>query len=141
LIPSIDRVDHIHVYVSNRESALAWYESVLGLKTDPNLLDWADNGGPLTIGDIDGALHLALFERPALPCRSVIALGVSAMEFLRWQRHLSQVLGQPIRAVDHELSWSMYFSDPDGNPFEITCYNYAVLADVLGKDTAGILTR
>jgi len=141
VIPSIDRVDHIHIFVTNREQAQAWYASVMGLKANPDLIHRADDDGPLTIGDDAGTLHLALFERPPQPCRTVIALGVSAMEFLRWQRHLSEALGQPMKAVDHKLSWSMYFSDPDGNPFEITCYNYALLADVLNASKAGILTR
>ncbi|MBL8165294.1 MAG: hypothetical protein JNJ61_25145, partial [Anaerolineae bacterium] len=27
--------------------------------------------------------------------------------------------------VDHELSWSIYFNDPWGHPFEVTTYEYA----------------
>jgi catechol-2,3-dioxygenase len=26
------------------------------------------------------------------------------------------------------VSWSIYFEDPDGNPFEITTYDHAALA-------------
>ena len=30
-----------------------------------------------------------------------------------------------VYAQDHELYMSLYFSDPDGNPYEITTYEYA----------------
>ncbi|XWN29918.1 MAG: hypothetical protein ROR55_20830 [Devosia sp.] len=30
--------------------------------------------------------------------------------------------------VDHQLAWSVYFADPDGNPIEITTYDYAHVA-------------
>jgi sugar lactone lactonase YvrE len=31
------------------------------------------------------------------------------------------------RLEDHQVSWSLYFSDPDGNPYEITSYEYGEL--------------
>jgi hypothetical protein len=52
-------------------------------------------------------VHLALFERPAQPCRSTIALAASPPEFIAWQVHLSRALGQPVQAVDHQVSWSL----------------------------------
>ena len=90
-------------------------------------------GGPLTVGNASGSIHLALFERPAEKCRFTIALGASAAELLAWQAHLTCVLGRPVAAVDHQLSWSLYFDDPDGNPFEITSHEYATLAVSLTK--------
>jgi hypothetical protein len=33
------------------------------------------------------------------------------------------------------VSWSLYFSDPDGNPFEITSYEHAALAPQLQQAT------
>ncbi|MFN7136382.1 MAG: VOC family protein, partial [Thermomonas sp.] len=65
------------------------------------------------------------------PCRSTIALATGAAAFLAWRRHLGAALGAPVQAVDHDLSWSLYFQDPDGNPFEITCYEHAALAAAL----------
>ncbi len=41
---------------------------------------------------------------------------------------LPKVLKQPMQPVDHRVAWSLYFSDPDGNPFEITCYDYDALS-------------
>jgi len=70
-----------------------------------------------------------LFERPAgAKSRSTIALGTSAEGLLGWQRHLAAELGKEPARVDHEVSWSIYFEDPDGNPYEITTYEYDALA-------------
>lgn len=129
--PSLQRIDHIHVYVANRDAAERWYAEALGLTRIPALAFWAEGGGPLTLADSTDAVHIALFERPAEKCRSTIALAASAPAFLAWREHLAKVLDAPPTLEDHGLSWSLYFSDPDGNPYEITSYDYAELATVL----------
>lgn len=128
MTPNLERIDHIHVYVSNRVSATEWYSKVLGLSKIPEFEFWASDGGPLTISNSSGSIHLALFERPAEKRHSTIAFSTSATEFLAWQTHLTNFFGHEIKAIDHELSWSLYFADPDGNPFEITSYDYSTLA-------------
>lgn len=50
--------------------------------------------------------HLALFERQLKTCRSTVAFAAAA--------------GQ-------SLAWSMDSTDPDGNPFEITSYEYGAV--------------
>lgn len=120
--PAIRNVDHIHVFVADRPAAEKWYARVLGFTRIKALEGWAADGGPLTIQNDAGTVHLALFERPAEKCWSTIALGVGAGEFLAWQAHLSQMLDQPPSVEDHDLSLSLYFDDPDGNPYEITTY-------------------
>ena len=131
--PTLERIDHVHVYVADRAAALPWYASVLGFSPVPELEFWAADGGPLTVSNRSGTIHLALFERGAQTCRSTIALAADAAEFLAWRAHLEAALGQLVAAVDHQVSWSMYFADPDANPFEITSDAYAVLAPLLGK--------
>jgi catechol-2,3-dioxygenase len=130
VIPSFQRVDHIHVYVADRAAAEAWYASVLGFSRIPELEFWAGDG-PLTVTDASGTVHLALFERAPQKCRSVLALAASATELLAWRAHLAGALKQPIEVVDHQVSWSIYFTDPDGNPYEITTYEYRELAAAL----------
>ena len=94
-----------------------------------SLAFWAPAGGPLTLANASGTIHLALFERPAAAkCRSTIALGTSAEGLHAWQRHLASELGKEPARVDHQVSWSIYFEDPDGNPYEITTYDYDALA-------------
>ena len=128
MAPTLNRIDHIHVFVSDRANAEQWYANVMAFARVNDLEFWAADGGPLTIGDSSGTIHLVLFEKPAQQCRSTIALGADASQFLRWRAHLTEVLRRSVEAVDHQVAWSLYFSDPDGNPFEITSYDYAALA-------------
>jgi catechol 2,3-dioxygenase-like lactoylglutathione lyase family enzyme len=122
--PTIRSVDHIHVFVADRAAAERWYERVLGFSRIKKYEFWAADGGPLTIQNREGTVHIALFERPAEKCRSTIALGVGAGQFLAWRDHLTRVLEQEPTLEDHELPVSLYFTDPDGNPYEITTYEY-----------------
>ena len=131
-LPTLQRVDHIHVYVRDRAQAERWYADVLGFHRVKHLEFWAADGGPLTISDESG-IHLALFEKPRQACRSTVAFAADATQFLFWCSHLAEALKQPMQPVDHQVAWSLYFSDPDANPFEITSYDYAVLAAKLGK--------
>jgi catechol 2,3-dioxygenase-like lactoylglutathione lyase family enzyme len=135
MIPSIDRIDHIHVFVSDRKRAERWYREVLGLERIPELDFWAmEPGGPLAVANRAATVHLALFERPAQPCRSTIALAVGKDDFLAWRAHLGRALGRPPELQDHQVTWSMYFSDPDGNPFEITSHDYVALEPSLRRE-------
>jgi catechol-2,3-dioxygenase len=133
MTPTFDRIDHIHVYAADRVKAEQWYADVMGLGRVPELEEWAEGGGPLTLQNSSGTVHVALFERPpqAEPCRSTIALSVGAEEFVAWRKHLVEKLKRPVEAEDHRLSWSLYFADPDGNPWEITTYQHAVVATLL----------
>ena len=123
-IPKLKGIDHIHIFVSDRPRAERWYGDVLGFRRVAEFEQWAVDGGPLTIVDSESSTHLALFEGEAKNNRATIALKVDGEEMLNWQTHLSSVLETDVDLVDHELSWSIYFSDPDGNPFEITTYDY-----------------
>jgi catechol-2,3-dioxygenase len=131
MTPLLERIDHIHVHVADREVAEHWYAGVLGLSRVPELERWAAGGGPLTIANEAGTIHLALFERKPQPSRSTVAFGVTAAEFVAWRTHLVGALVEPPTVEDHELSWSLYFCDPDGNPYEITTYEYAAVTALL----------
>ena len=128
--PSLERIDHIHVHVADRARAERWYAEVLGLSRMAALESWA-SGGPLTLADASGAIHLALFERAPEPSRSTVAFGVAAADFVAWRRHLESRLGRSVEPVDHRLAWSLYFADPDGNPYEITTYEHALTDELL----------
>jgi len=119
--------DHIHVYVADRARAEEWYRNVLHLHRSKGLEFWASGGGPLTIQNDSGSIHLALFERPAQPCRSVVAIRVSAAGYESWKTHLERVLPGEVSEQDHEASLSLYFRDPDGNPYELTTYEVGLV--------------
>jgi catechol 2,3-dioxygenase-like lactoylglutathione lyase family enzyme len=136
MVPKLTGIDHIHVFVSDRVAAEDWYRRVLGLLSAPGLDPSSVGGGPLTIADETGRVHLALFERPRQNCRSVVALGASGAQFLLWFKHLELELDRKIEPVDHEFAWSLYFEDPDGNPFEITSYEYGAIRAALSASKA-----
>jgi catechol-2,3-dioxygenase len=128
MIPVLTGIDHVHVYVSDRVAAEEWYDRVLGLKRMQDLAFWAADGGPLTVANASNTIHLALFEQARQQCRSTVALGAGAEDFLAWRKHLQSVLEREVEAVDHQVAWSLYFQDPDGNPFEITSYEHAIIS-------------
>ena len=130
--PPLQRIDHVHVFVRDRAAALRFYAEVLGLAPLPEFAHWAAGGGPLTLADAGGTVHVALFESPgAQPNRSTVALGVDGAVFARWQRHLGAALGEPPAVHDHGAALSLYFDDPDGNPFEITTFDAEAAREAL----------
>ena len=130
----LQTIDHVHVYTAERGRAASWYERVLGLVPVGEFQHWATKDGPLFLGNAERTVLIALFERPEQPTRSTIAFRVDGQGFLAWRMQLQSLLGS-IDEVDHNGSWSLYFSDPDGNPFEITSYDYGFIKDQLGRMT------
>ncbi len=130
MTPHITKIDHVHVYVSQRDEAEAWYEDVLGFKIVAALKQWATKDGPQTMENEDGSVHIALFERPDHDGSSTIAFGTSAEGFLAWKKHLEEH-DLKLRITDHELAYSLYFYDPWNNLHEITTFERDKVAAVL----------
>jgi catechol-2,3-dioxygenase len=122
MTPSLKNIDHVHIMVRDRAAAEAWYAQALGFARVKAFEGWAVDGGPLTIADADGGIHLALFEGTPTTARSVVAFGASAAQFDAWRVHLAQALGREMEVIDHGMAQSIYFKDPEGNPYEITTY-------------------
>lgn len=131
----VDQVDHIHVYVSDRYRAAEWYRQILGLEIHKPFEFWAeDPNGPLTITSDGGNTEIALFQRdPKVEKRfSTVAFRTNGEGFLIFLELLAtnEVFDQNGVKVtandveDHEKSYSIYFNDPDGNPIELTTYDY-----------------
>jgi catechol 2,3-dioxygenase-like lactoylglutathione lyase family enzyme len=112
------------VFVQDRKAAEAWYARVMGFSRSPGLEFWASDGGPLTLRDSADTVHIALFERARQPNRATVALRTSADGLRAWQSHLSAFPELEVTFQDHQVAVSIYFSDPDGNPYEITTYEY-----------------
>lgn len=128
--PSVQRVDHVHLTVPDRAAVVPWYVRVLGLEPMPKLASWAD-GGPLMLTDRHaGAITLAVFESPEPSTHTAVAFGTDAAGFMAWRAHLDQ-LEIDVRVTDHGLAWSLYFSDPVGNGFEVTTYEHAAVSALL----------
>ena len=128
----VDQIDHIHVHVSNQREAAAWYRHVLGFEILSEYEDWAIGGGPLTISSDGGNTGIALFARDNAATRTVIAYRVNGQGFLEFLSRLDKLHLKALKnaeiaekdVVDHDLSFSVYFFDPDQNPIEITTYDY-----------------
>ena len=120
-------------FVADRIKAEQWYADAMGLRRVPELESWAEGGGPLTLPNWSGTVHIALFERPRglMPCRPTIALSVGAQEFVAWRAPPGGHAQGAGRARRPPAAWSLYFADPDGNPWEITCYQHAIVATLL----------
>jgi len=118
----VECIDHIHIHVRDRRKTELWYAQVLGFTRIEKYAFWAVDGGPLTLQNKAETVHLALFENPDIQ-RTTVAFGVGSAGLLAWITHLS-ANGIDVQPVDHQLAWSIYFKDPDGNPFEITTYEY-----------------
>jgi catechol-2,3-dioxygenase len=129
IAPKLQAIDHVHIQVSNRELSEQWYKKVLGLGREKKLEFWTNDGGPLTITNSEGSIHLALFESESNQ-RTVVAFAVSGQEYIKWYSHLTYE-GLQVKHNNHEVSWSVYFKDPDGNPYEITTYDYEFVTQAL----------
>lgn len=119
-MPALSNIDHIHIYAPDRLAAEQWYNTVLGFERVKSLEIWFDEGGPLTIAN--GGVHLALFESENRKSTTV-AFSVDAINYELWKKHLSEH-GVNFTEYDHDLSWSIYFTDPYENPYEITSYQH-----------------
>ena len=117
-MPVLAKIDHIHIYTPDVLEAEKWYTDVLGFERIESLMPWFEEGGALTIGN--GGVHLALFDGD-IRTSSTTAFAVDAQNYLAWKKHL-KLNAVTYREADHRLSWSIYFSDPYGNQFEITTY-------------------
>jgi len=134
---AVKGLDHVHIRVANREKATEWFRHVLGLEPAAELSQWAtDPEGPLFLSTRKGSRHcLALVQGNTEHNRSgdhTVAFDISADDFIAFIDELDnldlvdrdglKVTRSDI--ADHLLSWSVYFLDPDGNRFELTCYDY-----------------
>jgi catechol 2,3-dioxygenase-like lactoylglutathione lyase family enzyme len=136
----VEQIDHVEVLVPNVEKAAEWYERVLGLAPVPDL-PWSE---PVMLSSDGGSTKLALFEgRPQegnVGWRRV-AFRVSGTGFREILSRLDDVSvfapgGSRVGAddvVDHEVSFSIYFTDPFGNRLEITTYDYEEVATALAS--------
>lgn len=140
----VRHIDHVELYVPDQREAAAWYRQVFGLEVLHDYEHWAANG-PLMISADGGATKLALFQGdpPGFTRHrgfQRVAFNVDGPGFLQFLQRLdrSPVFDHDGRqvhtldAVDHDLSFSVYFCDPYGNRYEITTYDYEQVKKALG---------
>jgi catechol 2,3-dioxygenase-like lactoylglutathione lyase family enzyme len=121
----LEGIDHVAMSVSDVERSAQWYIDVLGFERRyPGMWE----GIPVFIGK--GTTSIALFpvrETSAPSERGGVrmlhlAFRANRKSFLAAQKELKQ-RGIQFEFQDHEISHSIYFSDPDGHKLEITTYD------------------
>jgi catechol 2,3-dioxygenase len=129
-------IDHIELFVPDREEAAAWYREWLGFAAMPEHADWA-HAGPIMLTNDGGQTMLALFIGEALGFEAKprgwrrMALRATAAEFAAFLHRFRGARQKIEGPVDHGKAWSLYFTDPWGNLLEVTTYEYAEAARLL----------
>ena len=119
----IQSLGHVVLKVRDRERAEAFYEGVLGLSV-------AARGKDLpmtfyTLGDHHDLAIMAVGEDAETPGEGDVGLAHAAfkigddMDALREAKAHLEAAGVAVIAVDHGISRSLYFFDPDGNQLEV----------------------
>jgi len=124
---AVERVDHVELYVRDIESAIGWYREVLGLEV---LHRWEPYPVMIGAGGTALALFLAKPQSEPPPPASVpspmrfrrVAWRTDSDGFAKAQQHLASHDVAFEGPIDHGVSHSIYFTDPDGHSLEITCY-------------------
>lgn len=124
---AVQHIDHVELYVRDIPAAARWYREVLGLE-----LVKAWDPQPWFIGR--GETYLALFQADADAPPPIAGNVATPMRFnrvaFRTDREGFETAQKQLRdhgvsfrgPIDHEVAFSIYFSDPDGHPLEITWY-------------------
>jgi catechol 2,3-dioxygenase-like lactoylglutathione lyase family enzyme len=139
----VQQIDHVELIVPDQYEAAAWYKKVFGLEVIPEFEFWASSG-PLMLTTPEAGTKLALFK--GSPPKEVsgfvtLAFRVDADGFVQFRDRVKELglsnhrgikLTPDNTVVDHQLSWSIYFRDPWGYPYEITTYEYDAVKSKLG---------
>ena len=131
--PELQNIDHIHVFVSDRQKALVWYNNILGLNPSEEMVVLPESG-PLMIRNNEGNINIALFKGKSKDNHAVIAFKISGEQFINCHNTINHSLTENLEVVDHDIQFSIYFEDPFGNPYEITSYDYDRLTNHYDKN-------
>ena len=123
----LDGLDHVAIEVENPDRSAAWYVKTLGFERRYQGV-WGD----IPIFVCAGSTGLAIFpkatpagggdHRGGRPGLRHVAFRADRAEFARARQEL-EAQGIATEFSDHDISHSIYFSDPDGFHLEITTYD------------------
>jgi catechol 2,3-dioxygenase len=120
----IKSLGHVVLRVSNRERAEQFYGGILGLPLCARL----DEGGPkmafFTLGNHHDFAVMEVSGGTSTPEHTVgldhVAFNIGkSLDELREAKAKLEAAGIKPTPIDHEVTKSLYFSDPDGNGVEL----------------------
>ncbi len=131
----IKSLGHVVVRVSDRERAERFYGDVLGL---PLCARFDENGMKMAFFSLGNHHDFAVMEVPGKNVRKDTDVGLDHIAFnigtnldeLREAKARLEAAGIAPSPVDHEVTKSLYFTDPDGNGIEL----YVDASDVWRKE-------
>jgi catechol 2,3-dioxygenase len=122
------RIGHVRITVRDLEQAIRFYSGILNLRLVERV------GGTFAFlsgseSHHDVALQLADVDSPD---PAPHATGVDHVAFeVQGKKEFAQAFkaaaeaGVEVTTIDNGISWSMYFTDPEGNRLELFCDNRA----------------
>jgi catechol 2,3-dioxygenase-like lactoylglutathione lyase family enzyme len=116
----VEGIDHVALAVRDQNASEQWYRDVLGLERE-FVEQWGDTPTVL----MAGASGFALFRAPPAdpgPLVRHVALRVDGTNFEAAQQEFRR-RGISFEFQDHDAAHSIYFTDPDGLPLELTTYD------------------
>jgi catechol 2,3-dioxygenase-like lactoylglutathione lyase family enzyme len=123
----LEGLDHIAITVRDVPRSVEWYQSVLGLERRYQEA-WGDYPAVVGIGTTSIALFpVSSGEPTSLPARHAlgmrhVAFRATAANFAAARQALTRY-GISFEFQHHQISQSIYFTDPDGYQIEITTYD------------------
>lgn len=143
----VHAMDHVETLVPDLDAGVEWVKRCFGLTEVDAFRDGAGAGGPVVMTSDDSYTKVALFQgEPAgfgpVPGHRMVAFRTDGRAFLRFLDYAHRVpvhgedgeaLHEGVRpdVVDHQISVSVYFRDPWGNPYEVTTYEVDVVREGL----------
>ena len=129
----VSALDHVHLYAADPDAAAAWYGRVLGLTVHPSSKRLHNAKYMATP---KGQYCATIFPgKPPSDGDHTTAFRVPGRVFIDFGEQLphpdvASRKGRPLEAADaddHDLAFSYYFQDPDGNHLEITTYDHDIV--------------
>jgi catechol-2,3-dioxygenase len=125
---------HFVLRVRNMDESIAWYQAVFGMEI-------VHRHPSIAFLTYDEEHHrLALVESPVKeatvpgsPGLDHVAYTMASLgDLLATYERLREKGIRPVWPINHGLTTSLYYADPDGNRVELQCDNYATEAELKG---------
>ena len=118
----IESLGHVVLKVSNLEVSKSFYHDLLGIPISADSEEWRMTF--FTLGDHH---NFAILEVGAEANKNLEGIGVEHFAFrlaggmtdLEAAKNELEASGVDVMPIDHNVSYSLYFHDPDGNRLEL----------------------